>query len=74
MGEKVGTGGKGEALHSLLLHFVINVKQSQKKLLFLSKHMHTPNRQVSQWKALALSEPASPSMKQRPPRSVLPGL
>lgn len=74
MGEKVGPGGKGEAHQSLLLYFVINVKQSQKKLLFLSKHIHTPNRQVSQWNALALSEPVSPSITQRPLRRILPGL
>ena len=49
--------GQGAAHQSLLLYFAINVKQSQ-KLLFLSKHTHTPNRQVSQWKALSLSEPA----------------
>lgn len=56
----VGEGGRGPgaAHQSLLLYFAIKVKQSQKKLLFLSEHIHTPNRQVNQWKALTLSEPA----------------
>lgn len=47
----VGEGwrGQGAAHQSLLLYFAINVKQSQKKLLFLSLNTSTLlNRQVSQ--------------------------
>lgn len=53
-GEKAG-GGHNSPVS--VLNFVINVKQSQKKLLFLFKGMHIPNRQVIQYKALVWSEP-----------------
>lgn len=61
--------GWGGTVHQSLL-FVINVQLSQ-KLLSLSKHMYTPNRQVIQQKALVLS--ISQSIKDTskcPPSSV----
>lgn len=53
-GEKAG-GGHNSPVSAL--NFVINVKQSQTKLLFLSEHMYTPNRQIIQWKAPVWPEP-----------------
>ena len=50
-----GEGGQGAQLTSLCSQLCNKRSTTPEKLLFLSKHTYTPNKQVIQWKALVLS-------------------